>query len=132
MDLSSLEVVVNEVSAADDQVPANVQLYDGNPRYLLVFASMALRTDNLPQGALYEFLKNAGSGSALDRAEQINEQLGTGTIGQMSYILAVTLNPADAKGFEEFSFTGLTVMTFSLLPVTVDGQTTFTPVQTGV
>ena len=34
----------------------------------------------------------------LARAEQINEQLGP--IGWMSYILAVAMNPADAKGFE--------------------------------
>lgn len=41
----------------------------------------------------------------------------------MSYILAANLNPADAKGFEEFSFDGLTIMTFAFMPVTVDGRT---------
>jgi hypothetical protein len=39
------------------------------------------------------------------RAEQIDEQeVGTGYLSVMSYILAATLNPAGAKGFEEFSF----------------------------
>ncbi len=66
-----------------------------------------------------------------NRAEQINEQLGTGSIGQTSYILAATLSPADDKGFEEFSFTDLTIMTFSLMPVSVGGQTVYTPIQTG-
>ena len=47
----------------------------------------------------------------------------------MSYILAATLNPADAKGFEEFNFHGLTtIMTFALMPVTVQGQTIYAPV----
>lgn len=131
VDLNSLAVVVNEVHAADDQIPPSVQPYDGNPQYLLILTSLALRTDNVPQGALYDFLKKAGAGPMLSRAEQINEQLGTGSIGQMSYILAATLSPADDKGFEEFSFTDFTIMTFSLMPVTVDGQTTYTPIQTG-
>ena len=50
----------------------------------------------------------------------------------MNYILATTLNPADAKGFEEFSFNNLTIMTFVLRPVTIHGQTTYVPVRIGV
>lgn len=130
VDLTTLDVVVNEVSADGDQIPASVQQYDGNPQYLLILSSLALRTDNVPQGALYDFLRKAGAGPMLSRAEQINEQLGTGSIGQMSYILAATLSPADDKGLEEFSFTDFTIMTFSLMPVTVGGKTVYTPIRT--
>ncbi len=91
---------------------------------------MALRTDHVPQGEFYDFLKSAGAGSSLDRAEQINKQLGVDAIGWMSYILAATLNTADAKGFEELSFNNLTIMTFAFMPVTVNGKTTYTPVRT--
>ncbi len=131
VDLSSLDVVVNEVSADGDQIPQNILPYDGNPKYLLILSTLALRTDNVPQGPLYDFLRKAGAGPMLSRAEQINEQLGTGSIGNMSYILAATLNSADDKGFEEFSFTDLTIMTFTLMPVSVGGQTVYTPIQTG-
>ena len=50
----------------------------------------------------------------------------------MSYILAEILNPAGAEGFEELSFDGLTIMSFALRRVTIGGQTTYTPVRTGV
>lgn len=60
----------------------------------------------------------------LSRAEQINEQVGIG------YILAATVNIADANGFEEFYFDGPTIMTFVLMPVTVAGRTIYVPVRT--
>lgn len=42
----------------------------------------------------------------LARAEQINEQdVGSGHIRSMGYILVAALNPADAEGFEELFFT---------------------------
>lgn len=132
VDLTSLKVVTSTVSAANDQVPPDVQQFAGNPQYLLILTTLVLRTDNLPQGALYQFLQSIGSGPMLARAEQINEQLGTGTIGAMSYILAATMDTGDGKGFEEFSFTDLTILTFELMPVTINGQTIYTPIQTGM
>jgi hypothetical protein len=50
----------------------------------------------------------------------------------MSHILETTLNPPSAKGFEGFSFGGLTIMSFALRQVTKGGQATYTPVRTGV
>jgi hypothetical protein len=74
--------------------------------------------------------RGAGAGPVLARAEQIDEQVGP--IGWMGYILAATMNPADAKGFEELCFDGLTtIMTFALMPVTVQGRTVDAPVWTG-
>jgi hypothetical protein len=46
-----------------------------------------------------------------------------GPIGWLSCILATTVIPADAKGFEHFSFDGLTTMIFALLPIAVDDGT---------
>lgn len=132
VDLESLDVVANEISKADDSVPASVNQYADNPKYLLIVATSGLRSDRVPQGALYTFLKSAGSGPKLEAAEQISEQLGTGTIGNFCYILAATLDPEDLPGFEEFSYTNMRVMTFALMPVTVDGTTTYTPVQLSV
>jgi len=52
-----------------------------------------------------------------------------GYIRSASYILAATLNTTDAKGLEEFSFDGLAIMTFALMPVIVAGQTIYVPVR---
>lgn len=131
VDLHTLEVVSNDVYTGNDEVPASLQPYVNDARYLLVLSSMSLRTDQVPQAAFYDFLKSAGAGALLDRAEQISKQLSTVPIGYVSYVLAATMNPADAKGFEEFSFTNRTVMTFVLMPITINGQTTYTPVQIG-
>lgn len=130
VDLTSLNVVVNEVYTGTDGVPPGVQPYVDNAQYLLVVTTLALRTDHVPQGDFYGLLRKAGAGPMLSRAEQINEQIGTGYIGWTSYILAATLNPADDKGFEELSFAHFTVMTFELMPVTIDGKTVYTPIRT--
>lgn len=131
LDLHTLEVVANDVYTGNDEVPDSLKPYVDDARYLLVLTSMGLRTDHVPQKKFYDLLKSAGAGALLDRAEQISKQLGTAPIGFVSYILAATMNPADAKGFEEFSFTDRTIMTFALMPITINGQTTYTPIKTG-
>ena len=129
LNLSNLQPVVNEVYTGNNQIPPGVQTYVGTPGYLLILTTYNLVTSSLPQGNFYAFLKGTGSGRLLDRAEQINEQLGTGTVGWMSYILVATLDQQDASGFEEFSFNNLTVLTFQLMPVQVNGQTVYAPIQ---
>ena len=131
LDLTTLQPVANEVSADSTAVPPSVQQYAGNSQYLLLFVTMALRTDNLPQGTLYQFLQKIGSGYDLARAEQVNEQLGTGTWGNVGYILAATMAEGDTEGFEELSFNYIPLMTFELMPVTIDGKTTYVPIRTG-
>ena len=131
IDLTDLNVVVNEIESANDQVPASVQQYAGNPDYLLIFTTVAVSSDRLPTGPLYQFLKATGAGPEIDRAEQIGTALGTGTVSAMSYILAATMNEVDGSGFEEFDFTALTVMTFELMPITVQGKTIYTPIRVG-
>jgi hypothetical protein len=81
-----------------------------------------------PEAVLFVCPRKAGA-DADARAEQIDEQeVGTGYASVMSYILAATLNPAGAKGFEKLSFTNFTVMTFALMPVSVAGGTICTPI----
>jgi hypothetical protein len=91
------------------------------------------RAEERHTGAVFFVCPRRDGADADARAEQIDEQeVGTGYTGVMSYILAATLNPAGAKGFEELSFDGLTIMSFALRRVTIGGQTTYTPVRTGV
>ena len=131
VDLTFLQVVANVVSTSKDQVPPALGPYIGNPGFLLIAVSIAWRWDSVPQGALYSFLQSTGSGAALERAEQMYAQLGTGYFTAMGYILAATMDPADGSGFEEFSHMSvIPIMTFSLMPVTVQGKTKYTPIRT--
>lgn len=131
VDLTDLNIAANQVTTDSADVPSAVQPYVGNPNYLLILTSLGLQSNNLPQQALYDMLKSAGAGARLDRAEQVFAALGTGTIGWMSYILASTLEDQQGGGFEELSFDYTSIMTFQLLPITVNGKTIYTPIQTG-
>ncbi len=131
VDLTYLQVVANVVSTSTSQVPPALGPYIANPAFMLIAVSIGWTFDHVPQGALYSFLRSTGSGAALERAEQIYAQLGTGYFSTVSYILAATLDPSDGSGIEEFGYMGaIPIMTFSLLPVTVGGKTIYTPIKT--
>jgi hypothetical protein len=129
VDLVSLKVLVSLASSDDSGVPAEVQQYVGQGDKLLIFTTVGLTFDNVPQGSLFTMLKSVGAGALLDRAEQMNTQLGTGFISNLSYILAAQMDEAGLPGFEEFSYSAQAVMTFELMPVTINGQTVYTPIQ---
>ena len=104
VDLVSLTVVVNEVQkatgAGTSTVPAAVKGHQGDPRYILFFATSSLPVGNLPQGDLYAFLMEAGAGCQLERVEQIAEQTGSNVVSFLAYALAATMNPSDGGGLE--------------------------------
>src|SRR5215217_2157656 len=100
VDLTSLSIAANTVSTAGSNVPSDIAQYANNPQSLLIFTTVTLNMMSLPQGALYQFLQVAGSGYELARAEQIAEQLGSGSVSGIGYILAATM-VQDNVGFEE-------------------------------
>lgn len=131
VDLSNLNVPDVAVSPANDTVPANIAKYLGNPQFFLFFASNMQKSSNIPHGALWTFLKQVGSGSALARGEQMINQLGTGNIQLFSYVLAATFSTEDLPGFEMFSPDVSSVLTMQFMPITVNGKTTYAPIQLG-
>ncbi len=130
LDLTNLKAVASLVSSNTTQVPSEIQPYVGNAQYLLIFVTLALKSNHLPQGALYNFLHSTGAGDLLDRAEQIGSQINTGWLSKLSYVLAATMNPADGSGFEDFAYDTFPIMTFELMPVVVGGKTIYTPIRT--
>lgn len=50
VDLTNLNVVVNEVYTGNDQVPVSVHPYVVNPRYLPIVSTPTLLTGHVPQG----------------------------------------------------------------------------------
>jgi hypothetical protein len=131
VDLTDLSIVQNIISQDPANVPPAIQALLGNTQYFLFFIANWQSTPNLVQGALYTFLQQVGSGRGLARGEQMIEQLGTGMIRNFSYVLAATFDDNDVPGFETFSDLNYTVLTMQFMPVTVGGQTIYSPVQPG-
>ena len=131
VDLTDLSVVANDVSTDGSTVPADIAKYAGNDQYFLYAVSNAAWSTEMPTGALYTLLQQAGAGDGLARLEQIYAQIGTGYLGTFSYILAASMGSSDAPGFEEMSMTDFTLLTMSFLPVTVGGNTIYAPIRVG-
>ena len=131
IDLASLKQLASVFSADQNNVPSQVAPFVGQIDKLLIFASITMLGDHLPQGNLFATLKAVGAGALLDRCEQLATQLGTGTINPLSYTLVTTMDEDGRPGFEEFSFYGQAVETLSLMPVEINGQTVYTPVALG-
>jgi hypothetical protein len=129
IELTTLSVQQNIITTDAANVPAAIQALVGNPKYFLFFVSSWQSTMNMINGPLYTFLQQVGSNGQLDRGEQMIDQLGTGWLHSFSYILATTFDNQDTPGFEIFSDSGYAVLTMQFMPVTVNGQTQYVPVQ---
>ena len=124
----SLDVLASVVSNDADSVPSEIAKYENNTDAFLVVSSVGMMATMLPAGNLYTFLRNTGSGTALDHLEQLFEQLGTGSLGWASYALIATLDQSDAPGIEGSAMNESTILTATLMPVEIDGKTVYTPV----
>jgi hypothetical protein len=127
VDLTNLNVVVNTTTNSVT-VPPAVQQYVGNSQYFLFCVSVAGQVYNVPHGDFYTFLQQVGSGPQLAAAEQIIGQMGTAIIHTYSYILAATMDTTDYPGFEAFSTHHYTLLAMQFMPVTVNGQTIYAPI----
>jgi len=130
VDLTDLSIYQNIVSQDPNNVPPAIQALLGNTQYFLFFIANYQSTPNIVQGSLYTFLQAVGAGGELARGEQMIEQLGTGMIRYFSYVLAATCDDTDMPGFEIFNDADYAVLTMQFMPVTVNGQTIYAPVQT--
>ena len=132
LDLSNnLNVVASELSADNNDPPADIVAMLGNPNYFLFFIAQAVFTGSLPQGNLATFLQAAGAGPQLAILEQTIGQLGTGYLTGFSYVLAATLNDQDLPGFEASSFFEPAILNMQFMPIVVDGNTIYAPVEAG-
>ncbi|MEE4377892.1 MAG: hypothetical protein V2J55_10330 [Candidatus Competibacteraceae bacterium] len=123
--------LVNVLSNDTNQPPAEVVPYLGKTGFLLCFAFVNLLTAYMPQGALYQFLRQVGSGVILQRAEQLVEQIGSNVFATVSYNLAATTLDTDKPGFESLDFYHPALSPFQLMPVDVDGKVTYAPIAVG-
>jgi len=76
-----------------DTVPADLAGKYNTPDYFLVVATTGLGSYYLPGGALYSFLVNNGASVELKRLIQLNQQIGCGAFGVVTYAMAGVLGP---------------------------------------
>lgn len=133
VDRTTLQVVANAYSADPSAVPSSVESYAGNSQFLLILLTWGVTVNNVPQGALYEFLESAGASSELARLEQINLQLSCGVFGAMSYVLVGQMGSGSDGGFELSSLAQNealgAVLTLQLLPTVIDGVIYYSPIE---
>jgi hypothetical protein len=134
IDRTTLKPVYNQVHTNPDTAP-DIGPYDAD-NYMLVVCSVALGTGYVPQGAFYDFLYGAGAGTQLDRIVQVNQQIGCGEVGKMSYILVGLLGPGrpNTPGIElaqtEYYASG-PILTIQLIPADISGTVVYTPSRMG-
>lgn len=130
IDRKSLKVVYNQFSASSDKAP-EIGEYDSSD-YILLLSTAGLGTGEVPQGALYDFLYDNGGGRELKRIVQLNNTLGCGTWGWVSYILVGVLGPGrpGIPGIErsniEYSSAAI-VMTAELVPMKIGDEVIYSP-----
>jgi hypothetical protein len=126
----TLDQVFTYSSTDTSQVPEGIQAYDTD-RYLLVAASFALRSDNLPQGMLQYYLSQNGAGYQMNQIEQIVGHMGCGEISRIAYILFSYLGTGqpgiETTAIDQSSPQGAILAT-GFVAATVDGVRTFVPV----
>jgi hypothetical protein len=125
---STLAVEYNQLQTSPNTVPniGNLNTTD----HILLVATLGMGLNNVPQGALFDFLDVNGGGAELRRVEQIGMQLNCGSLGTYGYALVSVLGNLNLPGFEASAIsTGGPILTVQFMPTTVNGVTTYTPVQ---
>ncbi len=131
IDRSNLSVVYNQVQTSPTQVP-DLGGFNSSD-YILALATLGVGLNNPPQGDLFNFLDINGGGRELRRVEQIATQFNCGSLGTYAYALVGVLGDGNIPGFEASLVAGGAgvgpIITVQLMPMTIAGKTTYTPVQ---
>lgn len=130
LDRSDLSVKANFTTTTNNAVPSQLSPYLNDSKYIMILTTQNLGTGHLPQGALYDFLINEGANRQLNRAEQIFEALNCGNWGWINYVYVAVLGDTSTSGFEYLDLYNSAILTtLHFFPVTIGGQTLYTPAQ---
>jgi hypothetical protein len=126
IDAANPRVMVKDFVVPGSQnstVPAGIDTYMNDPKYIFVVATQTLSTLHVPQGAFFDFLTKYGAGPELQKLEQLNVVYGCGSYGHVSYALTgqcgprgpgIISPPSYEKGSIYSNFSALIMM--SLMP----------------
>lgn len=112
-------------------VPAGMDVYLNDPKYLFAVCTQYLNTLHVPQGPLYDFLAKYGAGRELQKLEQVNAVLGCGGYGHMTYVLIGHCGPRGPgiippATYEFGSYTQVQAMLLMSLMPQMNGQPPYT------
>jgi hypothetical protein len=103
-------------------VPAGLDAYMSSPNYIFALVTQYLAMNQIPQGALFDYLVKYGAGRALTRIEQLNTSFGCGSISRPNYILTGQGGPRGPNiipppSYEMGSVAETMILTMSLMPM---------------
>lgn len=127
---TTLKVEYNQLQTQPNVAP-NIGALNSSD-HILIVATMGVGLNNQPQGALFTFLDLNGAGMELRHVDQIAQQLNCGSLGTFGYALVGVLGNLNIPGFEASTIGNGNfgpIITVQLMPTTINGVTTYTPVQ---
>jgi hypothetical protein len=74
-------------------VPPGLDAYMSNPDYIFAVVTYQVGSNQVPQGAFYDFLVKYGASRELQRLEQVNVLTFCGSFSSVSYILTGACGP---------------------------------------
>ena len=127
---STLAVEYNALQTKNNIAPDIGKLNTSD--HILLVATMGVGLNVTPQGELFEFLDQNGAGRQLRRIEQFGHQFNCGSYGTFGYALCGILGNQNMPGFEESALGNGSpgpFLTIQLMPNTINGTTSYTPIQ---
>jgi hypothetical protein len=109
--------------SSNTTVPAGLDAYMSNPKYIYVVTTQALGTNHVPQGDWYDYLVKYGAGRQLQRLEQVNTSIGCGSLSQVGYVLIGSGGPRGGTNIPPPTYESSTIMDYgtflmmSLMPM---------------
>ena len=109
------------IPGANQAVPAGIDTYLDDPKYLFAVCTQFLSTLSVPQGPFYDFLAKRGAGRELQKLEQLNAVLSCGSYGHVTYVLTGQCGPRlpnkpQPITYEIGSYTVQAILMMSLMP----------------
>ncbi len=100
-------------------VPAGLDTYMSNPKYLFAVATQSLANTFVPQGDFYDYLAAHGAGRELQRLEQLNLHQSCGSVSGVSYILTGQGGPPNGSSpaYEVGMQSAPAMLVMSLMPL---------------
>ena len=100
-------------------VPAGLDTYMSNPKYLFAVATQSMSNAFVPQGDFYDYLAAHGAGRELQRLEQLNLHQSCGSTSGVTYILTGQGGPPNggSPAYEIGMMSAPAMLVMSLMPL---------------
>ncbi len=133
-DRRTLDLKLNTI-AGPSALPKGIEVYDGNPNYMLIVIAAVEQIFRVPQGPFHEFLKRNGAYKSLEEVELMWERTGSNEVEYFNYVLVSVMSDSDsdlpAVGTERLAYKEIISLSMKLIAVPVGNDIFYTPVIMG-